>query len=364
VSKTTFGREYFKSLLIMSREERIKNFEDAYDVTDIEYRVCDFYYKVTKQLQKNMANESGREKCEKEKELLEDMLSVRRSILDYNFAWTKNYKNKLFELNKKVKEVFSLGYEEARTQFCTLKKRIEGNDPYLTGFYISIELNPLFPLPYNEMSSLAGWNFSRLLQDMLPDPFWTESVYFQCDDIRNLKPKRYENVKNYFIERYRILSWFDILQITDIRVSVKVIHEHFIKDIGKGVYWDDGIQSLSDNEAENYRQWYMSLLSKNVTGLPAHLFVDEMDCWEKIGPYRRIKFQGNKADKSDWKKLYSMSIEENPRILVKDAQIDLTDGELRLIKDFVSKNRETLISIAKQETHLDDFSKTLGHWKE
>ena len=103
----------------------------------------------------------------------------------------------------------------------------------------------------------------------------------------------------------------------------------------------------------------MSLLSKNVTGLPAHLFVDEMDCWEKIGQFRRIKFQGNKSDKSDWKKLYSMSIEENPRVLVKDAQIDLTDEELRQIKDFVSKNREALISIAKQDTYLDDFCKTL-----
>ena len=128
------GKEYFQSLMNESREERIEIFKNGYDITDIEYLAYDFYYKITKSLKKNMANESGREKCEKEKELLEDMLSVRRSILDKNFAWTKNYRNKLFELNKKVREGFSLGYGEAKTQFSTLKKRIEANDPYLTGY--------------------------------------------------------------------------------------------------------------------------------------------------------------------------------------------------------------------------------------
>jgi len=359
------GKEYFQSLMNESREERIEIFKNGYDITDIEYLAYDFYYKITKSLKKNMANESGREKCEKEKELLEDMLSVRRSILDKNFAWTKNYRNKLFELNKKVREGFSLGYGEAKTQFSTLKKRIEANDPYLTGFYISIELTPLFPMPYSEMPFVAGWNFSCLLQEMLPDPFWTESMYFEHDDIRNLKPKIYENVENFFTDRHRILSWFDILQITDIRVEVNVLHEHFIKDIGKGVYWDDGIQSLSENEAENIRQVYMSSLPKDVTGLPVHIFVDEMNCWEKIGPFRRIKIHGNKVKTIDHKRLYSMSIEENPRILVKDAQIDLTGEELQQVKDFVSKHRESLKSIAEGKTHLyPDFAKTLGHWME
>ena len=357
------GKEYFQSLMNKDREERIKIVEKYYDITDIEYLARDFYYKVTKSLEKNMANESGREKCQKEKELLEDMLSVRRSILDNNFIWTENYKNKLFELNKKVKEGFSLGYEEAKAQFSTLRKRIEGKDPYLTGFYISIELTPLFPMPYSEIPLVMGWNFSLLLQEMLPDPFWREYMYYQYDDIRNLKPKKYENTENYFIDRYSILSWFDILQITNIRVTVKILHEHFIEDIGKGVYWDDGIQSLSENEAENIRQVYLTTLSKNISGLPVNIYVDEMNCWEKIGPFRRIKFQGNKVKTIDHKRLYSMSIEENPRVLVKNAQIDLSEKELQQVKDFVSKNRELLISIAEGNICLLDIIEGSGFLK-
>jgi hypothetical protein len=364
MSKTTFGRKYFKTLLIMSRKERIKNFKDAYDVTDIEYRVCDFYYKVTELLQKNMANEWGRGNCKREKELVEDFLCVRRFILDSNFVWTDYYKKQLSELNTKVKDCLSLVYEEAQSQFGVLKKRENANDPFLKGFEISIGI---VPITYDFLKENVEKNCNgifNILCDLIPHMLWSDSIDSLFKDINYQIPNKYENEETYFEKCRNIFSWYDILKITDIYAEVNVTHRHFTNNIGKGVFWDTCIQSLSDNEAENYRQVYMSLLSKNVTGLPAHLFVDEMDCWEKIGPYRRIKFQGNKADKSDFKKLYSMSIEENPRVFVKDAQIDLTDDELRQIKNFVSKNRETLISIAKQDTHLSDFSKTLGHWKE
>ena len=43
---------------------------------------------------------------------------------------------------------------------------------------------------------------------------------------------------------------------------------------------DNCLQSLSDNEAENIRQEYMSRLSKDMTGLQIEMFVDEMSAWE------------------------------------------------------------------------------------
>ena len=154
---TTFGKEYFKSLLNRSREERIKEFEEAYDVTDIEYRACDFFYKITDRFNRNMADEAGSGHCEKEKELLEDLLVVRRSMLDCHFVWTDYYKTQLTELNKKVKNCVSLAYEEANlkyriehetefhahTQFNVLKERVHADDPYLKTFDIRIGVVPI-----------------------------------------------------------------------------------------------------------------------------------------------------------------------------------------------------------------------------
>jgi hypothetical protein len=158
----------------------------------------------------------------------------------------------------------------------------------------------------------------------------------------------------------KILSWYDILKINEIWVEVKVTHQHFIENIGKGIFWDEGIQSLSDNEAENLRQEYLSSLQKDMSGLPVEVWVDEMNCWQKTGHFRRIKFQGNKSNKYDFRKMYSMSIEKKPRILVKDAQIDLSDEELQQVKDFVSKHRKLLISMAKGNIDLIDFAEKTG----
>ena len=388
MSKKEDDKTYFNALINESREKRISDFEGYYDISDIEVDICDFYYKITKSLQKNMADEWGRENCKKEKELLEDMLSVRCSILDYHFVWTDYYKKQLLELNKKIMNSFSMAYEEAKAQFRILKERINLNDSYINGFNIEIKLIPFILEPDEKGNFILNEKDSiyQILLDMLPASLWAEIAYYEHDDIDNLKPRKYEEdgtnyAVHFGIENFddgfickamydlynnsrNILAWYDFLKINEIWAEVKVTHQHFIEDIGKGVFWDICLQSLSDNEAENYRQVYMSLLSKNVTGLASHLFVDEMNCWEKIGPFKRIKFQGNKADKTDWKKLYSMSIEENPRVLVKDAQIDLTDDELRQIKNFVSKNREALISIGEGVTDLSDFSKNLDHWKE
>jgi len=223
-----------------------------------------------------------------------------------------------------------------------------------------------------------------LLYNVLPDTLWSDWNVAYEQDLDNILTDKYlMDGENFNINEFlregnfddsficwpmyelfsmtsNILSWYDILKINEIWVEVKVTYQHFIENIGKGVFWDEGFQSLSDNEAENIRQEYMSRIDKKRSGLPVNIFVDEMDCWEKIGPFRRIKFQGNKNEEINWKELYSMSIEKIPRVVVKDAQIDLTEKELQQIKDFVSENRSLLINMAKGNISLTDFFEKLG----
>jgi len=362
-----------------SSKHRMNYLKKNCSVTDIELMACEFYYEITKSLNKNLSNDFGRGVCGKEKKLLEDILKVRCWKLDINFSWTENYKKQLLELNENVMNGFSMAYAEAKTQFIILKERIKRNDSYLKGFNIDINLKPFILEPNENEYYLEerGKGIYYLLYNILPDTLWTDNV---CDeyDLDDLSSKKYVNDGESFnINEYldkgnfdncficwgmydlfnsckNILSWYDILKINEIWIEVKVTHQHFIENIGKGTFWDEGIQPLSDNEAENIRQEYISRLSKDMSGLPVEVFVDEMNCWEKIGPSRRIKFQGN-TKKPDYKKLYSMSIEETPRVLVKDVQIDLTDEELQQVKDYVSINRELLIEMAEGKICLMDF---------
>ena len=370
-----------------SHNERIKGLKKNCSVTDIEHMACEFYYDVTKKLRRNLANEWEEGVRGKEKKLLEDIFKVRRIKLDSNFSWTENYKKQLLELNEKVMNGFSMAYEEAKTQFNILKERTKCNDSYLKGFNIDIKLTPFILEPNEDEYYLEerGKGIYYLLYNMLPDTLWADTLVYDEHNLDNSRSGRKElDGENFNINEYlregafddsficwsmyelfsnckNILSWYDILKINEIWVEVKVTHQHFIENIGKGTFWEDGIQSLSDNEAENIRQEYMSLIDKDMSGLSVEIVVDEMNCWEKLGLFRRIKFQGNKKDKLDFKKLYSMSIEENPRILVKDARIDLTDEELQQVKDYVSKNRNLLIRMAKGNFCLMDYAEKLGY---
>jgi hypothetical protein len=371
-----------------SYEERMDFLEKWCSVTDIELIACEFYYEITNSLHKNMEDRFGNGVCGNEEDLLKTILSVRRNKLDSNFTWTENYKKQLLELNEKVMNGFSMAYNEAKTQYHILKERINQNDQFIKGFNIEIKLKPFILEPNEDEYYLEerGKGFYYLLYNVLPDILWTE---FVCDehDLENFISTAYENdgynynnneylrngnfddsficwaMYELFRDHRDILSWYDILKINEIWVEVNVTHQHFIENIGKGVFWDDGIQSLSDNEAENYRQEYMARLPKEDSGLPVDIYVDEMNCWEKIGPSKRIKFQGDKTHIDGSKKTYSMSIEKKPRILVKDAQIEITDDELQQVKDFVSKNMKLLLKMAKGNICLIDFGEKLGFLK-
>jgi hypothetical protein len=367
-----------------SDKKKMNHLKQNCSVTDLEHMACEFYYDVTKELRRNLVNKWEEGACGKEKKLLEDILKVRCWKLDRNFSWTDNYQKQLLELNEKVMNGFSMAYKEAEAQFYILRGKTENNDTYLKSFNLDIKLKPFILEPNENEYYLEerGKGIYYLLYNMLPDGLWEDSMSFG----RNLHITRSlmyednkENFSNYlgegefddnficwamydlFDNCKNILSWYDILKINEIRVEVIVTHQHFIENIGKGTFWDEGIQSLSDNEAENIRQEYQSRLSKDMSGLPVEIVVDEMNCWEKMGPFRRIKFHRNKKDKIDFKKLYSMSIEENPHVLVKGAQIDLTDEELQQVKDYVSKNRNLLIRMAKGKFCLLDYTEKLGY---
>jgi hypothetical protein len=370
-----------------SSKHRINYFKKTFSVTDIEYMACEFYYDVTKNLYRNLSNEFGKNICGKEKILLEDMLKVRCWKLDVNFSWTENFKKQLLELNEKVMNGFLLAYEEAKTQFNILSKRIKNNDTYLKGFNISINLKPFILEPNEDEYYMEerGEGIYYLLYNILPDTIWSDDFLADEHDLDNMISSKYlNNEENFNINEYfghkgifddsficwamydllsnckKILSWYDVLKINEIWTEVKFTHQHFIENIGMGTFWDEGIQSLSDNEAENIRQEYLSRLSKDMSGLPVEIFVDEMNCWEKLGSFRRIKFQGNKK-KPDYRNLYSMSIEENPRVLVKDAKIDLTDEELKNVKNYVSKNRKLLTEMAEGKISFMDFIEKLRY---
>jgi len=246
------NKEFYKNLMNMSREKRKKEFEDNYDITDIENKACDLYYKITMRLHKNMEVIYGRDNCNKEKELLEDFLNVRRSMLDKNFTWTENYKKQFLELNNKVMYGFTKAYEEAKAQFCILKERMNRNDPYLKGFNIEIKLIPFILEPDEEENYILTEQDTiyGILLDMLPDTFWTEDAYYEHDDLDKLRPGKHENneincnvhfgkgifddsficwaMYDLYTHSKNILSWYDLLKINEIWVEVKVTHQHFV----------------------------------------------------------------------------------------------------------------------------------------
>jgi len=381
-----YNKDFFKDLINQDNKERKEYLDKTFSVTDLEQMACEFYYVVTKNLNKNLENEHEKDKCCcKEKMLLKDILNIRRNKMNANFSWTENYKGQLLKLNEKIMNGFSIAYKEAKAQFHVLKERIKSNESYLNGFNIKIKLTPFILEPNEDEYFLEerGKGIYYILYNLLPESLWSSTVGYE-QELDNFFSEKYENNgENFNTSEYlekgifddsficwamnelfifnEILSWYDILKINEIWTEVHVNYQHFLENIGKGVFWNDGIQSLSENEAENIRQEYMSRFSKDMSGLPVEILIDETNSWDKICPFRRIKFQGNKSDKLDFRRMYSMSIEEKPRILVKNAEIDLTGEELQQVKDFVSKNREALINISEQKITLLDFARSLGN---
>ena len=372
MDNTIYDKSFFKGLMKKNHKGSKKYFKKWCSVTDLENIACAFS-----------------PKNEDEKELLIDILKMRASKLDSNFVLTEQYKKQLLELNEKIKNGFSMACNEAERLFKNMKRKIHSKDQFVYNFEMEFKVIPFFYKPKVGIEIMFIERENEIynkLYNSLSEYFWKEDITDKLrerDSKNELVPSlRYDNDIGYNFDCFNgafddrvfcsamyelknteILSWYDILKIRDIWIEINVTHQHFISNIGKGTFWDDDLQSLSENEAENLRQEYMSRLSKDMSGLPVEMLVDEMGAWERVGSYKRVKFQGNKYDKIDFKRMYSMSIEKEPKILVKDAQIDLSDEELQQVKNFVSKNRESLIKMSNGKNSLLDFAESLGNIK-
>jgi hypothetical protein len=351
-------------------EERIQYFSEWCSVTDLEYMAYEYFY--------NQKHEINIEFWhEKEKEIFFQILEQRAYKMDINFSKNEQFKKQLLKLNKKIIDAFTIAYDKAEKKL----KENDSIDQFNKEPVIEICLSPCFykPLKPNGKTTKGIYD---ILNKFLLDNFWSQNIsvkdgsksYFRYDELVNEEnfyriknPEFFNDVyndKNVFCRalyslrcRNKMLSWYDILNINKIKIkmNINVTYQSWVENIGKGIFWDDGIQSLSENEAENIRQEYMSRVSKDMSGLPVELLLDENKAWEKIGPYKRIKFQGTTKGKINWKNMYSMSIEESPQVLVKDAKISLTDDESQQVKDFVSKNKNSLLQISEQKLYLQDF---------
>lgn len=377
------------------KEEIIKHYQQYASVTDLEQEACKLSVDINKikcfQHHKNILPEVNIDLLEY---LLNVILEYRVEILDDNFSWNDEFKKQLLELNEKIKEGFTSAYNQAEAVFENLIDNLKSENAFLQDFNLSINLRP-FILEPNEKhffleergdESIYYVIYNKLQEEIL----WNDHIIIDRDnfnkskkELKNIFTKqllhkkfnetdftmdinKFENINRFFdcckfgsawcsLISCRYLSWYDILKINEIWIEVNVTHQHFMENIGKGKFWDDGIQSLSDNEAENLRNEYMSRLSKRETGLPVEILVDDIGAWENIGNFRRIKFQGNKCEGTDHTKMYSMSIERKPRILVKNANIELSEDELNQIKSFVKKNKKELLQLGKQKISFINF---------
>ena len=98
-------------------------------------------------------------------------------------------------------------------------------------------------------------------------------------------------------------------------------------------------------------------LHKNDTGIPVNVWIDDMT-WKNSGHWKRMKFQPDTGDRSDIRKFIPMSIEDEPKILVK-KKTSLSSREIEMIKEFVRLNKSILLQYGDQEISIGQFMKKM-----
>jgi hypothetical protein len=113
----------------------------------------------------------------------------------------------------------------------------------------------------------------------------------------------------------------------------------------------------------------MSNLRKRKTGLPVNIWVDDAGAEREVGHDNlRIKFQTTKAHAVDEAKLLPMRIMSNPpqvpeNLLKKyrgTKDFELSQSEYQMIVDWVTDNRDALISLYHDEIELEDFVRVIN----
>lgn len=109
------------------------------------------------------------------------------------------------------------------------------------------------------------------------------------------------------------------------------------------------------NLAENIRIEEMATLRKRRSGLPVNLYLDDAKSWARSGHWKRIKFQPDKGDSPNTRSMVPMSIDDNPRILVKNLNTSLSSEDIEQVRNFVKLNKELLLLLSDAKIDFGDF---------
>lgn len=120
-----------------------------------------------------------------------------------------------------------------------------------------------------------------------------------------------------------------------------------------------GYVAEAENLLENTRIQEMATLRKSDSGLPANLYLDDIGSWCKSGHWKRIKFQPNTGDRPVTSDMVPMSIEDNPRVLVKNAKVSLDAKQLEEIKAFVRANKDLLLLLSDAKISIIEFGRRM-----
>jgi hypothetical protein len=112
--------------------------------------------------------------------------------------------------------------------------------------------------------------------------------------------------------------------------------------------------SIEENAKENIRITEMTVLRKEETGLPVAIWLDDGATFLNTGHAKRIKFQSDKSGHPVSTNMVSMSIDDDPQVLV-DQKLELKSKEVEMIKAFVKINKEPLLDLSDKKITIDVF---------
>lgn len=107
----------------------------------------------------------------------------------------------------------------------------------------------------------------------------------------------------------------------------------------------------------------MANISQNTTGLDVIIWVQTNNT-QSTGKHNlpRIKFQNNTATKIQINELIPISISDNPKILLKNNdlnKIKISHAQINVIKQWIIKNKEILIDYWEEKITTDELFQKL-----
>ncbi len=113
--------------------------------------------------------------------------------------------------------------------------------------------------------------------------------------------------------------------------------------------WGDGFLGNSN----------MFFFPQNITKLNTNIWVEQVpDNRNKYGFPPYIKFQYNNS-KNKSKFYIPISIEDNPKILVENYKLKISNGDLKNIVNFIKKYKNELLDIDNQDLECDELKDIL-----